>query len=95
VTEAIKAAGQTVEVEFQPVGAHALKGVSDPVELFEVRGTDEHAPKATDPVCGMELDDASAEAHLTWQGKALWFCSEGCLRRFLDRPDAYAHGDHS
>ena len=44
---------------------------------------------------GATMWAASAEAHLTWEGKALRFCSEGCLRRFLDRPEAYAQGDDS
>ena len=89
VTEAIATASQTVEVQFHPVGARSLKGVSDDVELFEVQGGEDHAARTPDPVCGMELDEASAEAHLTWDGAVLRFCSEGCLRRFLERPEAY------
>ena len=45
---------------------------------------------AIDPVCGMELDDSSADANLAWHDQRLLFCSEQCLRRFLDRPQAYA-----
>jgi YHS domain-containing protein len=37
----------------------------------------------------MELDEDSAEARFVWHGQRLLFCSEGCLRRFLQDPDRY------
>ena len=71
------------------LGPQALKGVSEPIELFEVTTTAERARKVPDPVCGMELDESTAEANLAWNGQRLLFCSETCLRRFLDNPERY------
>ena len=90
VTEAVVRDARRDDIEFVALGPHALKGVSDPVDLFEVRTSEDTIAREADPVCGMELDDATAEAHLSWEGRRLLFCSEGCLRRFLERPDTYA-----
>ena len=78
------------DVDFDPLGPVTLKGIAEPVELFEVRTTAREIAKTTDPVCGMELDGSSSEASLGWHGQQLQFCSEDCLRRFVDRPERYA-----
>jgi adenylate cyclase len=88
VTDAVRRQLADLEVDLVPVGPRSLKGLSEPVELFEVRhegGRD----KAVDPVCGMQLDDGSSEAQLNWHGHRVLFCSEGCLRRFLEEPARY------
>jgi len=89
VTDAVRQSVDLDGVEFELVGSRSLKGVSEPVDLFEVRSGEERTARTPDPVCGMELDDDSAEARLAWQGRHLLFCSEGCLRRFLQDPDRY------
>src|SRR5579862_6892618 len=43
----------------------------------------------TDPVCQMSIDSAKAAATERRQGRAYYFCSETCHRRFLDNPSAY------
>jgi len=46
-----------------------------------------------DPVCGMTVDVARAEAEgLTVEhaGRTYAFCRSGCLRAFLEEPDTYA-----
>ena len=45
---------------------------------------------AIDPVCGMAVDPATAAASAERDGKVIYFCSEGCRRRFLANPAAYA-----
>ena len=45
---------------------------------------------AIDPVCGMAVDPATAAASAERDGKVIYFCSEGCRRRFLADPAAYA-----
>jgi adenylate cyclase len=77
------------EIELIPVAARVLKGVSEPLPLFEVRSATRSVMKSVDPVCGMGVADGAAEAFLTWQGQRLVFCSEDCLRRFLQSPQAY------
>ncbi|HEY8369960.1 MAG TPA: YHS domain-containing protein [Thermodesulfobacteriota bacterium] len=43
-----------------------------------------------DPVCGVQVDDGSAEIESTYQGKTYVFCSEDCKRRFEEDPARYA-----
>lgn len=78
-------------VEFLAVGSRMLKGLSEPIELFDVRRA--AAPtqdRAIDPVCGMELGGAEAVARLSWGGSERTFCSDKCLRLFVQAPDRYA-----
>ena len=46
-----------------------------------------------DPVCGMAVDVARAEAQgrtLEHEGRTYAFCRSGCLRAFREEPEAYA-----
>jgi YHS domain-containing protein len=43
-----------------------------------------------DPVCRMTIDPATAAAREDFEGKPVYFCSEGCRHRFLENPAAYA-----
>jgi YHS domain-containing protein len=50
------------------------------------------ADKATDPVCGMEVDTAMATSRgLTAEhnGETYYFCGKGCLLEFRDDPEKY------
>jgi Cu+-exporting ATPase len=42
-----------------------------------------------DPVCGMEVDPATARWKTEHEGTTHYFCSEGCLQDFLEEPSAY------
>jgi YHS domain-containing protein len=63
-----------------------------------MHGTIQAAPRPSalaetmviDPVCGMTIDPATAAATEMYEGKPIYFCSEGCHRRFLANPAAYA-----
>lgn len=44
---------------------------------------------ARDPVCGMTVDPATAKYHTQFQGQDVYFCSEGCLKRFQENPAHY------
>jgi Cu+-exporting ATPase len=46
---------------------------------------------ATDPVCGMAVDEKSAAGSAAYQGATYYFCSENCLRKFEANPAAYVH----
>ncbi|HEX9546992.1 MAG TPA: YHS domain-containing protein [Acidimicrobiales bacterium] len=89
VTDAVRGQLGDLDVEVVAVGARALKGLGEPVELFELRRRHPVAIRVVDPVCGMELDEESAEAELSSQARRLLFCSQQCLRRFLDDPGRY------
>ena len=52
----------------------------------------ERPTKLIDPVCGMTVDVARAEAAgllLEHDGRTYAFCSSGCLRSFVEEPAAY------
>jgi YHS domain-containing protein/uncharacterized membrane protein YraQ (UPF0718 family) len=45
---------------------------------------------ATDPVCGMQVQTASAPARATYAGQTFSFCSDRCGDRFRLAPDRFA-----
>src|SRR5207248_9410415 len=90
VTDAVRREIDDPALEIADLGRRALKGLSDEVALFSVHQVGESLDRPTDPVCGMELDEASADARLNWEGARLLFCSEDCLRRFVQDPDRYS-----
>lgn len=54
---------------------------------------------AKDPVCGMDVDEKTAAAQSTYQGKTYYFCAAGCKRAFDKEPEKYVgegstHGGH-
>lgn len=44
---------------------------------------------AKDPVCGMQVDEASAPARSERGGKTYYFCSEACKATFDKHPERY------
>jgi P-type Cu+ transporter len=44
---------------------------------------------AVDPVCGMTVDLASAEAASTHGRQTFYFCAEGCRRAFDKNPASF------
>jgi len=42
-----------------------------------------------DPVCGMEVDPATAEWAYEYEGKRYCFCAKGCMEDFAEDPAAY------
>ena len=45
---------------------------------------------ATDPVCGMEIEEAQAPATTEFEGRLYYFCSESCRDEFEASPQLYA-----
>jgi YHS domain-containing protein len=45
---------------------------------------------AKDPVCGMQVDERSAEATSEYRGKIYYFCSASCKATFDKNPEKYA-----
>jgi class 3 adenylate cyclase/YHS domain-containing protein len=89
VTEDVRRELGDLDVQVKALGPQRLKGLSEQIDLFELGRHRDTASRAVDPVCQMELDEESAKARLDWQGEPRLFCSEGCLRRFLDDPSRY------
>jgi xanthine dehydrogenase accessory factor len=45
---------------------------------------------ATDPICGMLVEIASAQFKTDYDGQTYYFCSRGCQRSFEEKPQEYA-----
>ena len=48
---------------------------------------------ATDPVCGMDVEPATATATSDYRGKMYYFCAKGCKKEFDSNPGKYAEKD--
>ncbi len=46
---------------------------------------------AKDPVCGMQVDEKTAEAKSYYQGETYYFCSAECKETFDEAPQKYVH----
>lgn len=46
---------------------------------------------AKDPVCGMDVDPATAAATAEYKGKTYYFCAPGCKRAFETAPEKYVN----
>ena len=44
---------------------------------------------ATDLVCGMKVDEATAPAKATYKDKTFYFCSNTCKQAFEAKPEKY------
>jgi len=47
------------------------------------------APMEIDPVCGMEVDPATAEWTYEYEGTTYYFCAKGCMEDFIEDPGSY------
>ncbi len=52
-------------------------------------GHSAHGGKVKDPVCGMDVDPATAKHTLTHAGQHFYFCSPGCKAKFEADPQRY------
>ncbi|HYM98522.1 MAG TPA: heavy metal-binding domain-containing protein, partial [Aestuariivirgaceae bacterium] len=44
---------------------------------------------ATDPVCGMQVNERTAAGSSVFEGRSYYFCSTGCKKKFDTNPSAY------
>jgi YHS domain-containing protein len=47
---------------------------------------------AVDPVCGMEVDEKTAEWISEYKGTTYYFCAPGCKASFEKDPEKYLSG---
>ncbi len=47
---------------------------------------------AKDPVCGMDVEIATAEWKTEYKGQIYYFCSPGCKRSFEQGPEKFLQG---
>ena len=55
---------------------------------------------ARDLVCGMDVDEGTAQWKSEYQGRTYYFCSPGCKKAFEKNPEKYVmrapmHSEHS
>ena len=48
-------------------------------------------PMTIDPVCEMEVDEATAAPTSVYQGQTYYFCAPGCKVAFDEDPQRYVH----
>lgn len=89
-TRAVRDAADAPDARWHPLSDSSLEGVSDPIQLFEIRSSQEVIERPTDPVCGMHIDPTDAEAIARWSGDEFHFCSRSCFQRFAEAPNRYA-----
>ena len=79
--------GALSQVTFTPLAARPLKGLTEDLELFEVRSEHRRSgERVRDPICGMEMAPTDVAARLVVKGREVAFCCERCLRVFLEAP---------
>lgn len=49
---------------------------------------------AHDPVCGMDIDPATAAGTSEYNGQTYYFCSLGCKKAFDKEPEKYLGQQH-
>jgi YHS domain-containing protein len=69
----------------EAAGVRKVRGAQHPVRLYRVS----QGGARTDPVCGAIVHEPPT-AQVRHDGRELWFCSQECLRRFLDAPEGAA-----
>jgi len=48
-----------------------------------------------DPVCGMEIDPATAAGTSEYKGQTYYFCAPGCKASFDKNPEKYLNGSEN
>jgi len=66
-----------------------IKDIADRILWLEDGAFKSVVEMATDPVCGMSVDKASAPAEADWHGQTLYFCARGCRDEFLATPESF------
>ncbi len=65
---------------------------SDPEQYVQTESIQNESIQ--DPVCGMDVTETSAH-HADHESKTYYFCSEGCLNKFLASPEQYMAKDEA
>ena len=60
------------------------------VEVPERKREEAQVETVTDPVCGMQIDPATAVASEEHEGQTYHFCSDSCHERFVAAPERFA-----
>ena len=78
-----------LDLELRDVGPGHFKNVSDPVSLYELCLATGPISVNIDPVCCMQVTDVNASSCIYHEGLPYYFCSDLCVKQFLEQPDKY------
>lgn len=93
VTRPVAAAANESDILVEPLGDVGIRGLVEPVALYRVVRTGRRATRRErDPVCGM-IVGTDAVGRLVMGGFEFAFCSEECLRRFLEHPARFTSNE--
>jgi P-type Cu+ transporter len=73
--------------------AEAEVAPADVDVLVEVPEEEAEMATARDPVCGMDVDPATAAGSEEYEGTTYHFCSGSCLERFRERPQDFVSSE--
>jgi putative ABC transport system ATP-binding protein len=65
-----------------------IKDIADRVLWLEDGEFKEMVSMATDPVCGMAVEQETA-INIEWEGKLFYFCAKGCRDEFASHPEQF------
>jgi Cu+-exporting ATPase len=71
-----------------PAGRASVE-VAVKVSEHEEEKEEEEMVTVRDPVCGMDVDPGTAAGSVEYEGQTYYFCSQGCLERFRERPQGF------
>jgi adenylate cyclase len=84
-------AAELEDVEFERLGARALRNVSEPVVLLRAsRKGAQSVDVIVDPVCRMTIADQEWVGSICFGGRVFHFCSIECVHAFAADPARYA-----
>ncbi len=67
-----------------------IKDIADRVLWLEDGAFKEMRTMATDPVCGMAIEQEKAAASMEFRDETIFFCSRGCKLQFEESPEKYS-----
>lgn len=79
-------------LELHDAGIGHFKNISEPVSLFELYLATGPISANIDPVCRMQVTDLNAASRIVRDGVPYYFCSEQCVKLFLEQPENYVTG---
>ena len=77
------------EIDVVALGAHQLRNILDPVELWALELCATQVDLSIDPVCRMRLSCQAAVGRVRHLGVEHRFCSLACVAAFASDPDRY------
>jgi adenylate cyclase len=92
----LEAAGEIEGVTFESRGENVVRNVTAPVAVFAAIREDRSAgERYVDPVCRMVVAEGREAGRFRHHETEYRFCSQECIRRFLDAPDVTGRPRHA